>query len=59
MSAQDMAVFLNIVFTVIGFVVLYFRLGERVTKLETHLIHIMRKLGMSARSHDNEKDYVE
>lgn len=59
MSSQELATFINILFTVIGFVIIFFKLGERVTRLETHLIHIMRKMGMTERERDDKKDYTD
>ena len=59
MSSSELAIVVNIVFTIIGFLLLYFKQGERITRLETHLIHIMRKLGMSAREREDKIDYVE
>lgn len=57
MSSQELATFINILFTVIGFVVIFFKLGERVTRVETHVIHILRKLSMSPRDRNDTEDY--
>lgn len=50
MSPSDVLVWLNIALTIGGFVTIYVKIVERLTKLETHNTHIMRKLDMHPRA---------
>lgn len=49
MSPSEALVWLNIVLTIGGFVTIYVRLVERLTRLETNNKHIMHKLKMGVR----------
>lgn len=49
MSPSEALVWLNIVLTIGGFVTIYVRIVERLTRLETNNKHIMRKLKMDTR----------
>lgn len=38
-------------------VAVLFHIGGRVARVETHIVHLMRKQGMSPRMHDRAEDY--
>lgn len=52
MSPSELLVWLNIVLTIGGFVTIYVRIVERLTRLETNNKHIMNKLKMGIRGED-------
>jgi hypothetical protein len=52
MTPSEALVWFNIVLTIGGFVTLYVRVIERLTRLETNNKHIMHKLKMSNREED-------
>lgn len=52
MMESDVLVWLNIVLTIGGFVTVYVKLIERLTRLETNNKHIMNKLKMGIRDGD-------
>lgn len=52
MIASDVLVWLNIALTIGGFVTVYVKLIERLTRLETNNKHIMNKLKMGIRDGD-------
>ena len=49
MSPSDILIWVNIGLTIGGFVTIYVKIIERLTKLETDNKHIMRKLNMGVR----------
>lgn len=50
MTPSDILVWLNIALTIGGFVTVYVKIIERLTRLETNNKHIMNKLKMGMRS---------
>lgn len=53
MTPSDILIWLNIVLTVGGFVTIYVRIIERITRMEVNTKHIMHKLKMGVRGDDN------
>lgn len=57
MSGQDLAIFLNIMLTILGFLTLHAKIMERITRVETHIFHIMRVLKMKPRENQTLEGY--